>query len=207
MIIRGNIAHSCVTLAEAFPNLEFSIRDILHVVEEGIKVARENNEVSIAERIKFQEYDFFEKEPVEGADVYLFRQMFHIWDFENSVKILKNTVESMSEGSRVLIMDFVIPEPCTVSSITSACFALARSARCSCSTRWSATRRAGKAILEAMHSINVSIGALLQGALPEQFADESDMTSLIIVMRLCETARLHSLGRARYLRSRREQWL
>ncbi|RYP27843.1 hypothetical protein DL767_007491 [Monosporascus sp. MG133] len=117
MVIGGNIGHSCVTLAKAFPNLEFIIQDIPHVVEEGIKVVRENNGVSIAERIKFQEYDFFEKEPVEGADVYLFRQIFHNWDFENSVKILKNTVESMSEGSHVLIMDFVIPEPGAVSSV------------------------------------------------------------------------------------------
>ncbi|RYP56902.1 hypothetical protein DL771_011544 [Monosporascus sp. 5C6A] len=71
----------------AFPNLEFIIQDIPHVVEEGIKVVRENNEI------------------------------FHNWDFENSVKILKNTVESMSEGSHVPTMDFVIPEPGTVSSV------------------------------------------------------------------------------------------
>ncbi|KAB8237685.1 O-methyltransferase-domain-containing protein [Aspergillus alliaceus] len=115
--IGGNIGHSCVTLAKAFPDLEFIVQDIPHVVEEGIKVIRENNEASIADRIKFQEYDFFQKEPVQGAEVYLFRQIFHNWDFENSVKILKNTVGSMSEGSHVLIMDFVIPEPGSVSSV------------------------------------------------------------------------------------------
>ncbi|KAJ6143846.1 O-methyltransferase-domain-containing protein, partial [Penicillium samsonianum] len=111
------IDRRCVTLAKAFPDLEFIVQDIPHVVEEGIKVVGENSEASIADRIKFQEYDFFKKEPVQGAEVYLFRQIFHNWDFENSVKILKNTVKSMSEGSHVVIMDFVIPEPGIVSSV------------------------------------------------------------------------------------------
>ncbi|KAI1039955.1 hypothetical protein LB505_006053 [Fusarium chuoi] len=115
--IGGNIGHSCVKLAEAFPDLNFIIQDIPHVVEEGAKVIKENNEASIANRIQFQEYDFFQKQPVVGADIYLLRQIFHNWDFENSVKILKNTVESMGQNSHVLIMDFVVPEPGTVSSV------------------------------------------------------------------------------------------
>ncbi|KAF5637636.1 bikaverin cluster-O-methyltransferase [Fusarium tjaetaba] len=115
--IGGNIGHSCVKLAEAFPDLTFIIQDIPHVVEEGAKVIKENNEPSIANRIQFQEYDFFQKQPVVGADIYLLRQIFHNWDFENSVKILKNTVESMGQKSHVLIMDFVVPEPGTVSSV------------------------------------------------------------------------------------------
>lgn len=53
----------------------------------------------------------------DNGDVYLLRQIFHSWDFENSVKILKNTVQSMGQNSHVLIMDFVVPEPGTVSSV------------------------------------------------------------------------------------------
>jgi 6-hydroxytryprostatin B O-methyltransferase len=110
-----------VTLAKAFPDLDFIVQDIPHVVEEGIKVVREgnNNPSSIVERIRFQQYDFFEKQPVAGADVYLFRQIFHNWDLENSVRILRNTVASMDPGrSHVLIMDFVVPEPGTVPSVS-----------------------------------------------------------------------------------------
>ncbi|KAM0169520.1 hypothetical protein ACHAPF_009915 [Botrytis cinerea] len=97
--IGGIIGHSCVKLAEAFPDLNFIIQDIPHVVEEGAKVIKENNEASIANHIQFQEYDFFQKQPV------------------NSVKILKNTVESMGQQLHVLIMDFVVPGPGTVSSV------------------------------------------------------------------------------------------
>ncbi|KAK4149314.1 S-adenosyl-L-methionine-dependent methyltransferase [Chaetomidium leptoderma] len=116
-VIGGSIGHTCVALAKAFPDLEFIVQDIPHVVEEGIKVVRENNGASIAARIGFQAYDFFEKQPVQGADVYLFRQIFHNWDLENSAKILKNTVASMGAGSHVLIMDFVVPEPGAVPSV------------------------------------------------------------------------------------------
>jgi 6-hydroxytryprostatin B O-methyltransferase len=93
------------------------VQDAPHVVEEGTKVIKANNEASIADRIRFQEYDFFTPQPVQGADVYLFRQILHNWDLENSVKILKNTVASMSAGSHLLIMDFVVPEPGAVSSV------------------------------------------------------------------------------------------
>ncbi|EMR83135.1 putative o-methyltransferase protein [Botrytis cinerea BcDW1] len=98
-LIGGIIGHSCVKLAEAFPDLNFIIQDIPHVVEEGAKVIKENNEASIANHIQFQEYDFFQKQPV------------------NSVKILGNTVESMGQQLHVLIMDFVVPGPGTVSSV------------------------------------------------------------------------------------------
>lgn len=115
--IGGNIGHSCVTLAKAFPDLDFIVQDIPHVVEEGIQAVKANNPASISDRIRYQTYDFFEKQPVQDADVYLFRQIFHNWDLEHSAKILKNTVKSMGAGSHVLIMDFVVPEPGAVASV------------------------------------------------------------------------------------------
>ncbi|KAI8721481.1 Methyltransf-2 domain-containing protein [Fusarium sp. LHS14.1] len=113
----SNIGRSCVKLAEAFPDLSFIIQDIPRVVEECAKVIKENNEANIANRIQLEEYNFFQKQPIIGADVYLLRQIFHNWDFENSVKILKNTVQFMGQNSHVLIMDFAVSEPGTVSSV------------------------------------------------------------------------------------------
>lgn len=115
--IGGNIGHSCVVLAKVSPDLDFIIQDLPHVVEAGIEAIRERAEPGIASRIQFQEYNFFERQPVEGAEVYLFRQIFHNWDFTNSAKILKKTVDSMGKNSHVLIMDFVIPDPGSVPSV------------------------------------------------------------------------------------------
>ncbi len=115
--IGGNAGHSCVALAKSFPDIEFIVQDTPQVVEDGSKAVRENNDTDISSRITFQAYDFFTKQPVKGAEVYLFRQIFHNWDLENSVKILKNTVESMGQASHVLIMDSVVPAPGTVPSV------------------------------------------------------------------------------------------
>ena len=116
--VGGSIGHSCVALAKAFPHLELVVQDIPHVVEAGIKAVREQNGADIASRIKFQPYDFFTPQPVKGAGVYLFRQILHNWNSKNSAKIVKNTVEAMSPGSHLLIMDFVLPEPGTILSVT-----------------------------------------------------------------------------------------
>ncbi|KAF4953248.1 hypothetical protein FSARC_12442 [Fusarium sarcochroum] len=115
--IGGNVGHSCISLAKAFHNLDFIVQDIPHVVQEGPQFVEDNNEARVSDRIRFQEYDFFEEQPVQGARIYLLRQIFHNWDFENSVKILKNTVDSMSKDSHVLIMDVVVPDPGTVPSV------------------------------------------------------------------------------------------
>jgi len=112
------MGHSCVALAKAFPELELVVQEIPHVLEAGIKMVRDENEAAIAHRIRFQGYDFFTPQPVKGAAVYLFRQILHNWDSESAVKILKNTVDSMSQSSHLLIMDFVLPEPGSILSIT-----------------------------------------------------------------------------------------
>ena len=116
--VGGSIGHSCVALAKAFPRLALVVQDIPHVVEAGMKAVGEQNGVDIASRIRFHPYDFFTPQPVKGAGVYLFRQILHNWNSENSAKILRNTVEAMGQGSHLLIMDFVLPEPGTILSIT-----------------------------------------------------------------------------------------
>ncbi|KAI3340507.1 O-methyltransferase [Ustulina deusta] len=120
--IGGNIGHTCVALAKVWPDLDFVIQDIPHVVEEGVKVIKETAEPSIASRIQFQEYDFFQRQPVEGANVYLFRHIFHNWDLANSIKILKNTVAAMGKDSHVLIVDCVVPDPGSVPSVNERMF-------------------------------------------------------------------------------------
>jgi 6-hydroxytryprostatin B O-methyltransferase len=85
-------------------------------VEEGIKTVQANDP-TLAERIKFREYDFFTKQPVQGAQVYLLRQILHNWNFDKAVEITKNTAASMGQDSHMLIMDMLLPEPGSVSSV------------------------------------------------------------------------------------------
>ncbi|KAL1962454.1 hypothetical protein VTN77DRAFT_9655 [Rasamsonia byssochlamydoides] len=53
-------------------------------------------------------HNFFDQNPVEGADVYWLRYILHDWSDDYCVWILKALQPSMRENSRVLICDQVM---------------------------------------------------------------------------------------------------
>lgn len=97
-------------MAKSFPKLRFVVQDLLDPIQEGRTQAKALP-TEIAERIDFQEHDFFLPQPVKDADVYLLRMILHDWAEEDAVKILKPLVEVMKEDSRIIIMDMVLPAP------------------------------------------------------------------------------------------------
>ena len=61
-------------------------------------------------------HDFFNDQPVI-ADVYLFRNIFHTWADSQVVKILKATIPALRPGARIVVNDYLVPEPKTMSSL------------------------------------------------------------------------------------------
>ncbi|KAL5041353.1 hypothetical protein BDW71DRAFT_212212 [Aspergillus fruticulosus] len=55
-------------------------------------------------------YNFFEEQPVKGAAIYYFRSIFHDWPDSVCLQILRNTIPAMGPDSRILIVDFVLPD-------------------------------------------------------------------------------------------------
>lgn len=74
------------------------------MIEEGRTTVESQNDAEIAQRIAFRPHDFFAEQTIQGADIYLLRQIFHNWDFENCVKILKALVPAMKKDSHIIIM-------------------------------------------------------------------------------------------------------
>ncbi|KAF3764264.1 hypothetical protein M406DRAFT_62500 [Cryphonectria parasitica EP155] len=61
-------------------------------------------------RIEKMPYDFFQRQPVEGARAYYFHRVFHDWTDEKCREILLALKPAMTRGySKVLIQDNVIP--------------------------------------------------------------------------------------------------
>jgi demethylsterigmatocystin 6-O-methyltransferase len=60
--------------------------------------------------IEFQEYDFFLKQPVQGAKFYFLRHIMHDWPDQDCISILKNIVPAMGSDSLILIDEVVLPE-------------------------------------------------------------------------------------------------
>ena len=60
------------------------------------------------------QHDFFSPQPVQGAQIYYIRRVFHDWLDEEARKILANIVPAMAPDSRILISDMALPEPVTL---------------------------------------------------------------------------------------------
>jgi len=52
---------------------------------------------------------------VEGADVYMIRNVLHDWSDKYAAKILGNLILSLKKGARVLVCDRCLPEPGSLS--------------------------------------------------------------------------------------------
>lgn len=70
----------------------------------------------IASRISLQDHDFFQSQPVQGADVYLLRMILHDWADGDALVILRRLIGAMKSESRLLIMDSVLPRSGSIPS-------------------------------------------------------------------------------------------
>lgn len=108
--IGGSSGHASIALANAHPNLKFIVQDLPAVIANaGASLAHLPS--AVASRISFQEHDFFQPEPVKGADVYLLRMILHDWPAKEATTILANIVPALKAGSRIIVMDSVLPAP------------------------------------------------------------------------------------------------
>jgi trans-aconitate methyltransferase len=96
----GDVAFA---LARKYPQLNIIVQELPEVVKNAKKEAGLN--------VTFMAHDFFDEQPIEGADVYLFRWTLHNWPDNYCVKMLKALVPALKKDARVLVMDFVMPPP------------------------------------------------------------------------------------------------
>ena len=88
------------------PDMAGILFDLDHVIER----ARSNlQQAGVEHRCQLVAGSFFESVP-EGADAYLMRHIIHDWSDEESVKILQNCHERVSDNGRVLIVEAIVPE-------------------------------------------------------------------------------------------------
>ncbi|KAB8218550.1 S-adenosyl-L-methionine-dependent methyltransferase [Aspergillus novoparasiticus] len=112
--VGGSTGAASIALAKSFPDLNFIVQDLSGNTKSG---AASLNEPSLAGRILFQEHNFFDIQPFNGADVYLLRMIIHDWQLEDAVKILQQLLPALKKGSRIVIMDIVLPTPGTIPTV------------------------------------------------------------------------------------------
>ncbi len=73
------------------------------------QTARAINDHELADRCGTQAGSFFEEIP-PGADAYIMKYISHDWSDEDVVRIFSNCAQAMRRGSKLLVVDAVIPE-------------------------------------------------------------------------------------------------
>ena len=101
--IGGSHGDAAFALARKYPDMRLIVQEVPEVVA--------NCKTEKGVNVEFMEHDFFEDQPVKGADVYLFRWILHSWPDKYCVKILRALIPALKSGARVLIMDMVMPPP------------------------------------------------------------------------------------------------
>ncbi|KAF7880104.1 uncharacterized protein EAF02_007741 [Botrytis sinoallii] len=112
--VGGSSGFLSVELAKKYPELNFVVEDYKKNVEQG--AAQLSSELT--NRVKFLQHNFFDPQPVTGAEVYVLRHICHDWSHENSVKIIRQIVPAMKPGSKILLVEIVVsPSNRSMSSI------------------------------------------------------------------------------------------
>jgi hypothetical protein len=102
----GNGALLCGILKSAL-----ATRGIVYDSEEYIRdqAVRYINENHLQGRCSFEAGSFFDTVP-PGASAYLMKSILHDWDDEHARKILANVQKAMGKGSKLLLIEAVVPE-------------------------------------------------------------------------------------------------
>ena len=109
--VGGSHGEFSIAIAQRFPSISCIVQDRPEVIAQ--KQGTVPSEV--ADRVTFMAHDFFTEQVVKGADVYILRWILHDWSDKYAVQILKALTPALKDRAKVLLMEFLVPEPGMVS--------------------------------------------------------------------------------------------
>ncbi len=106
MDVGGGYGQLLAEILGAYP----TATGVLFDMEHAIPKAREQFAArGLADRCELVSGDFFSRVPA-GADVYCLKSVIHDWNDEDSIRILTSLRRIMTPGTRVLLIERVMPE-------------------------------------------------------------------------------------------------
>lgn len=104
--VGGGNAAFATKLAEQYPSIgRFVVQDVAETVAQAQSALGE----AVRGRITMQAHDFFQPQPVKGADVYFLRRVLHDWPDEFAAKMLRQLIPALKHGAVILINEFCLP--------------------------------------------------------------------------------------------------
>ncbi|KAL8856172.1 MAG: hypothetical protein Q9178_007210 [Gyalolechia marmorata] len=109
--VGGSHGSFSIPLAQSFPSLRCIVQDRPEVIASG----QESLPSNLRDRVSFMPHDFFNEQPIKGADIYLLRWILHDWSDKYAARILQALIPALKPGSKVLVLEQVLPVPGEVS--------------------------------------------------------------------------------------------
>ena len=103
--VGGGLGHVSRTLVDYSPTVKCIVEDAPEVILQ----AQESLSADLRERINFKVHDFFQEQPVKGADVYLLRLILHDWSDKYATMIIKALIPALKPGAKIVVNDRVVP--------------------------------------------------------------------------------------------------
>lgn len=104
--VGGATGNMITTILAKNPEMKGLIYDLPHNQADATALVGSRG---MSERVKFEAGNFFESVPA-GYDAYLMSHIIHDWSEEQCLTILTNCRRAMGPKSRLLIVEFVLPE-------------------------------------------------------------------------------------------------
>ena len=110
--IGGGSGDVSIGLKSRLPSARFIVQD----ASETARKQGERVSADLGTDITFVPYDFRTPQSIQGADICYFRNIFHNWPDKNCIDILRNQICSLKTNARLVIDDFTLHEPGTLSA-------------------------------------------------------------------------------------------
>ncbi|KAF2236496.1 putative O-methyltransferase [Viridothelium virens] len=107
--VGGSHGEVASAIAKRYPSLKFIVQDLEATVDVHTHLSD-----PLEGRIRFMAHNFFQPQPVKGADAYILRWILHNWPDKYCLKILRNLIPALKTGARILINESCLPEPNTM---------------------------------------------------------------------------------------------
>lgn len=118
--VGGSSGAAALEIVRAFPSVRVVVQDLPEVINNACS----SSKTAVHDRVTFEAHDFFGEQTLKGADVYFFRMILHDWSDKYCIRILRNLIPALKQGAKILINDFCLPDPGTISQYQE------RNARC-----------------------------------------------------------------------------
>jgi C-methyltransferase len=104
--VGGGVGRLLCAILEATPSARGVLYDLPHALAEAPPVLRQHH---VADRVELVDGSFFDSVPT-GGDVYVLKMILHDWPDEKAVEILQTVRSAAKVGTKVLVIDCVIPD-------------------------------------------------------------------------------------------------